>query len=434
MNETFSLVLLVVLLILSGFFSGSETALISMTRLRLRKAREKYGERARRLDAWEHRSSVLLTTLLIGNNLVNIAAASVAALVISEHISNPTVAVWVNTAVMTSIILLVSEILPKQVAKSRYEPIALAVVTPLFWLGRLLAPLVWIFGGIANGIAHWMGVTEAVQLTERADVEAVVGAAGDEGGLARDERFLLEEALDLDESRVREIMTPRLSMFNVHRDTPVSELKRAIARTGYSRLPVEGDQEDIVGVVIAKDLLMVHEAETANTPLVAGDVMRRAVFVPEVVSLKMVLERFRTEQLHIAIVVGEYGEVVGLVTMEDVLEKLVGSIEDEHDAVRTDIRQVSDRRHLVDGSVRLDDLRRVVDIDLPEGEYDTIGGYFIARLGRIPTLGVAIRWDKWLIQAHDVDERRIRTVTLYDVSVQSRSDVDESTDTRDRNG
>ena len=418
MDTVTSVVILILLLTLSGFFSGSETALISMTKLRIRKAREKYGDRAETLNAWEKHSDRLLTTLLIGNNLVNIAAASLTAVVVSEFIENQNVAIWVNTVVMTSIILVMSEILPKQIAKRKYEPLSMVVSSPLWYLSIVLWPFVWVFGGIAHVVARLMNVSDSVQIISRDDVEAVVGAAGDEGSLAREERFILEEVLDLSEARVREVMTPRVKMVTVHENDTIDTVKRLIADTGFSRLPVEDKDEQIVGVLFAKDLILLHEAENAAAPVIVADLMRPATFVPEVVPVAHVLEQFRTHRVHIAIVIGEYGDVRGLVTMEDVLEKLVGNIEDEYDEQRADIKQVSERRFLVKGAVRLDDLKRKLGIELPEGDYETVGGYFTDELGHIPTRGAAIRWRNWLIQAYDVDGRHVEEVTLCNIGIQ----------------
>ena len=420
MDNLATIAILVALLALSGFFSGSETALISMTKLRIRRARETHGAKAQSLTAWEKHSDRLLTTLLIGNNLVNIAAASLTAVVVSEFISNPNVAIWVNTVVMTSIILVMSEILPKQIAKRKFEPLAMRVAGPLWFLSIVLFPFVWVFGGIAHLVARLMNVPDSVQVISRDDVEAVVGAAGDEGSLARDERFILEEALDLPEARVREIMTPRVRMVTVQISDGVETIKRLIARTGYSRLPVQGPDESIVGVLFAKDIILVYESGESPTPIVASDLMRPAHFVPEMVPVARVLETFRTHRVHIAIVIGEYGEVRGLVTMEDVLEKLVGSIEDEHDQLRSDVRRLSPRRIVAKGSVRLDDLRRTQNIRLPEGDYETIGGYFTHELGSIPTRGAALRWKQWLIQAYDVDGRHVEEVVFFDVMPRRR--------------
>ncbi len=238
-------------------------------------------------------------------------------------------------------------------------------------------------------------------------------AAGEEGSLRTEERLLLEEALDFHRTTVKEIMTPRVNMVTVRRDATLDEAKRVIAGTGYSRLPVVGDDEnEIVGVLFAKDLLLSHEAERAPVPLVAADLMRQHAYIPEMVTISRLMELFRRKQMHLVMVIGEYGDVAGLVTMEDVLERLVGQIEDEYDAVEADVKRISERRYLVKGTTRLDELNRALGIELPEGEYETIGGYVISRLGRIPQRGAALRWHEWLIQVYDADERRVQEVSL----------------------
>lgn len=424
MSENADLILLAFLLTCSAFFSGSETALVSMTKLAIRRAIERHGDRAKRLLAWERHSDRLLTTILIGNNVVNIAATSTTAIIVNRYIADPELAVWTNTALMTSIILILGEVLPKQIAKRKPEPIALFVIRPLNVVGLVLRPLVWFFGGVAHLLARLLGVGKGEPtIVSRLDVEAVVVAAGEEGSLRAHERLLLEEALGFHRTTVKEIMTPRVAMVTVRRDASLGEAKRVIADTGYSRLPVTGESEnEIVGVLFAKDLLLSHEAGEAPTPLVVADLMRQHAYVPELVTVDRLMELFRKKQMHMAMVIGEYGDVVGLVTMEDVLERLVGQIEDEYDVAETEVKRLSERRYLVKGAARLDDLKRTLGIELPEGDYETIGGYLANEMGRIPRRGAAIRWNEWLIQVYEADERRVQGVTLQFIGRRTSGD------------
>ncbi len=421
--ETTNLVLLAACLAMSAFFSGSETALISMTKLRVMRAIGEHGPKAEGLRTWLNRSDHLLTTILIGNNLTNIAATSVTAVLVSSLIPSQTLAVVVNSVVMTSLILVLSEILPKMIAKRRPAPVAMHVLPPLVAVGTFLTPVVWLFGGIARAIARLMGsVDEGTHAIGRDDVEAVVDAAGREGSLGSDERLLLEEALGLRTTVVREIMTPRIKMTTVRQDTRINSVKALVAETGYSRLPVEGAAEgEFVGVLFAKDLLLAYEVESAPAPLIVADVMRSARLVPEVVTIDRLLALFRSEHMHMAIVIGEYGDVVGLVTMEDVLEQLVGHIEDEFDRDRFEIRKLSARRSVVDGDARLDDLRRYLAIEFPEGDYETIGGFMIHELGRIPSTGAVVRLEGWIIQVLSSDERRVLEVALQYIDTRADS-------------
>lgn len=427
MTGTIDYVLMAIFLGLSAFFSGSETALVSMTKLRIRRAIAQHGERAERLNEWQSNSDRLLTTILVGNNIANIAGTSLAAVLISRLIANPEHIVWVNTVIMASLILILSEILPKQIAKRRPEGFAMRVIRPLSFISIVIRPLVWIFGGAAHLVARIMGATHAESvITSRADVEAMVEAATEEGTIASHERILLREALEFRYARVSEIMTPRVKMRTLRIDQPIDEAKRIVAETGYSRMPVESSEDDtIVGILFAKDLLLTHESEDEPAPLIVSDLMRPPQFVPEMVAIERLMELFRAQQVHIAIVIGEYGDVVGLVTMENVLEKLVGNIEDEFDPDEAGIRVLSARRCLVKGSARLDDLQRTLHIELPEGEYETIGGYLVNELGRIPHIGAAVRWDNWLIQAYDADDRRVLEVSLQRIGRLDQNESDE---------
>ncbi len=407
-------ILMASFLLVSAFFSGSETALVSMTKLRIRRAIETHGKRGERLLEWQNNSDRLLTTILVGNNISNIAGTSIAALLVSRLIGNPELAVWVNTVIMTSLILVMSEILPKQIAKRRPEGFALRVIGPLTVIGAVIRPLVWFFGGLAHIVARAMGATkEDSGAISRADVEAIVAAAGEEGSLHRHEQMLMREALGFRRATVREIMTPRVHMRSLLASDTITEAKRVAVETGFSRLPVQGEEEgEVVGVLFAKDLLIEDEKESETSPRTVADIMRKAHFVPEMIGIERLMELFRQNQMHIAIVIGEYGDVVGLVTMEDVLERLVGQIEDEYDPMADVIRKVSPRRYLLRGTARLDDIRRQLGIELPEGDYETIGGYIVDALGKIPSRGAAIRWQGWLIQVYDASERHVLEVSL----------------------
>lgn len=429
MSVPTSLAVLFVLLCLSAFFSASETALVAMTKVRVRRALDHYGRKAKPLLQWDRHSDRLLTAIVIGNNVVNIGAASVTAMVLSYYIADPETAVWVNTALMTTVILIFGEILPKQLGKSHSESTSLVVIRPVIALSSILWPLVWVFSGITRGVARWVMAGKPRHSPTRSELEAAVAMAGEEGSLATDEHALLREALKLRETMVREIMTPRVQMVTLARHDSLETAKSLCASSGFSRIPVTGaDENEIVGVLFAKDLLLTYESGVGPTAVVVSDLMRPPVFVPEVISVSRLLDTFRRHNTHLLIVVGEYGDVTGLVTMEDLLEKLVGAIEDEFDREEPEIKALSERRFLVAATAQPDSIARALGVVLPEGEYETVAGYLIDRLGKIPPPGTAHRFEDWLILVYDADDRRVRSVTfqylgMLPLSANKRSEI-----------
>jgi CBS domain containing-hemolysin-like protein len=384
-----------------------------MTKIRIRSSLSIHGSRAQPLLHWYRHSERLLTTVVIGNNIVNTAAASIMAMVLSHYIPDPKTAVWVNTALMTTVLLVFGEILPKQIGKAHSESVSLTLIRPMVFLSVLLRPLVWVFGGITHGAAVLLIGKQPSESAGRTELQAAVAAAGEEGTLAREEHVLLEEALKLRDTTVREVMTPRVHMVTLARAEGLDTAKRLFAASGFSRIPVTGTTDgDVVGVLFAKDLLLTYESADGSAPVIVADLMRQPIFVPDVIAMNRLIEMFRRHNTHLLIVVGEYGDVVGLVTMEDMLEKLVGEIEDEFDQEESDIRRLSDRRYLVKATTRLDAASHSLGIDLPEGDYETVGGYLNHVTGRIPAPGSSHRLKDWLILVYEADERHVREVTF----------------------
>ncbi len=410
--ELSDIVLLLVFIALSGFFSGSETALVGMTRFRIVQALEEHDRQAHGLERWRDQPEKMLTSILIGNNIANIGAASLTAALATQFFP-PDTAIWVNTIVMTTVILIFGEIVPKTLAKRASEPISLAVAGPLWGMTQVLAPFVWIFGRISHLAGRLVGASgDRAEPISRGAVRAVVETAGLEGALSPYERLLIEEVLAMRGTLLKEIMTPRISMQTIPQYATVAEGRRLASETGLSRLPVEGGSPDeIVGVLYAKDLLLAGSTENI-TPIIVSDVMRSPQFVPEVMTTDLLLNQFRQEKSHIAIVIGEHGDISGLVTLEDALEMLVGQITDEHDTREQDIHTLTSNLHVVSGATRLDDLSRQIGFEAPEGDYETIGGFLVSHLGSIPVRGAIIPWSEWSIRVLDASERNVIQVSL----------------------
>ena len=405
---TFNIILLVICLVLSGFFSSSETALFSISKIKafhIAKDGSRTGQLIVKMKQDPH---TLLTTILIGNNLVNIGGSALAtSLAISYFESN---AVGIATGVMTLVILVFGEIFPKSFATQHNVLVARVVIFPLFWLSKIFWPLVVLLNfiprlyGAANPSYH--AVTEDELMT-------MVEVVEEEGEIKEAEKEYITNIFEFDDTSCCEIMTPRADMFVVD---AVEKLDiPAILSTGYSRIPVIEDSIDnVIGVLHIKDLFTSYQKITAAgeqiTSLDIKAIMKKPYFIPESKKLDSLLQEFKAKKSHMAIVVDEHGGVAGLVTLEDVVEEIFGEIIDETDRMVPDIVRLKDNKWLVAGRINVEDLNKEIDINIPESvSYDTFSGFFLEQIDRIPQPGESVIIDRWTATVKDMDGNRIQS-------------------------
>jgi CBS domain containing-hemolysin-like protein len=400
--------LLVICLVLSGFFSSSETALFSISKIKalhIAKDGSRTGLLIVRMKQDPH---TLLTTILIGNNLVNIGGSALAtSIAISYFRSN---AVGIATGVMTLLILVFGEIFPKSFATQHNVMVARVVIFPLYWLSRIFWPLVLLLNfiprlyGSTNSSYH--AVTEDELMT-------MVEVVEEEGEIKEAEKEYITNIFEFDDTSCCEIMTPRADMFVVD---AVEKLDiPAILSTGYSRIPVIEDSIDnVIGVLHIKDLFASFQKLTASgekiTSLDIKAIMKKPYFIPESKKLDSLLQEFKAKKSHMAIVVDEHGGVAGLVTLEDVVEEIFGEIIDETDRMVPDIVRLKDNKWLVAGRINVEDLNKEIDINIPESvSYDTFSGFFLEQIDRIPQPGESVIIDRWTATVKDMDGNRIQS-------------------------
>jgi CBS domain containing-hemolysin-like protein len=405
---TLNITLLVVCLVLSGFFSSSETALFSISRIKafhVAKDGSKTGELIVKMKQDPH---TLLTTILIGNNLVNIGGSALAtSLAISYFKSN---AVGIATGVMTLMILVFGEIFPKAFATQYNVLVARVVIIPLFWLSRLFWPLILIL----NFIPRLYGsVNPAYHTVTEDELMTMVEVVEEEGEIKEAEKEYITNIFEFDDTSCCEIMTPRADMFVVD---AMEELDiPAILSTGYSRIPVIEDSIDnVIGVLHIKDLFASYQTLTASdeqiTSLDIKAIMKKPYFIPESKKLDSLLQEFKAKKSHMAIVVDEHGGVAGLVTLEDVVEEIFGEIIDETDRMVPDIVRLKDNKWLVAGRINVEDLNKEIDINIPESvSYDTFSGFFLEQIDRIPQPGESVIIDRWTATVKEMDGNRIQS-------------------------
>lgn len=369
-------ILLLGLLALSAFFSASETAFLSISKAKaLDWAKEggRIGGLIQRMKDDPHR---LFTTLRIGNHLANIAASSLATLIALQLVSSH--AFGIATGVMTLVILIFGEIIPKSVAVRNNLLIARLAIFPVYWLSRLFYPLVLLLNFIPRMTERIQGkprVTEAELLT-------MVEAVEEDGQIKEQEKELIHNIFEFDDTSASEIMTPRADMFvvDIHTQLDLPE----IFRSGFTRIPViDGDMDHIVGILNIKDLLL--HPSTGLQPIDLRKIMREPYFVPMHKKLDKLLQGFKRRKQHMAIVVDEHGGVSGLITLEDALEEIVGEIIDETDTIEPTIVNVAPGEWRVMGKTEIGEVNEKLQMNIPDtGTYDTFSGYVLNQTGRIP--------------------------------------------------
>ncbi len=391
------LVLLVILLGLSSFFSSSETALTSMSKLKLRELMEKTDnmEKKKVLHEALHRPNRLLTTILVANNLVNILASSLAtliALTLFQNISHGTAAAFV-TGIMTFLVLVFGEITPKVLAVQKTEKIFGMTIRVITALSILFTPIIWLLMGISNFLLRMIGsrkVTDAPFITED-EIAYAVNIGAQEGALEEEESKMLQRTLELKDTSVKEIMIPRVDVFAISENTSLDQAIEMVYEEGFSRFPVFRETVDhIVGVLYAKDILKTtHQKGTemlSRTKI--KEIMREPYFVPETKKVDDLLKEFKTHMVHMAIVVDEYGGTEGIVTIEDIIEEVVGEILDEFDEGEDfGIEKVNDTTFIINSKVTINDIERELNMTFPPTEYETLGGYLLEFFERVPNVG-----------------------------------------------
>ncbi|TDI42126.1 MAG: HlyC/CorC family transporter [Acidobacteria bacterium] len=403
---------LVVILSLSAFFSGSETALMSLDRFRLRHL-EKTEPRAARVTEVVAHPEKVLGTILTGNVFVNTAAGALVTYAITVLVASADrrgQAITIATIVLTGLILVFGEMVPKSLAARHPEAWALLVIRPLSGLICLLSPAVKVLTMISNGLLSLFGVSTGA-LSSTVTLEEIKALLY--GSVPEDERGprrqMLRKVIELAEKRVAAVMIPRTEMVAVEKDTPLEEIVRIIQNQRFSRMPVFDETLDnIIGLLFAKDVLTYWGA---RVPFQLGQVLRRPYFIPDSARVEQALEQLQQQHTHMALVVDEHGGVEGLVTLEDLLEEIVGELFDEKDVEESQIFELPDGSYLLDGVLSITDANEQLSLELPEhADYHTLAGLILDRLGHIPVAGEELDTGGTILSVDKVVSHRILRV------------------------
>ena len=386
--ETYSLVILLIILVgMSAFFSASETALTAFNRGRLKEVAEKNTRTGELLKIWIKRPNEMLTALLIGNNIVNILASSIATTVAIQTYGDSPKAIAIATAGMTLLLLIFGEITPKVVAKAYSTSISGIVINVIYFLSRVFYPVSHILMFISKIISRLFGVKiDNIEfLITEEEIKSVVSVGEEEGVIEEEEKKMIHSIFEFTDTTVKEIMVPRTTVFALEATKTLNDVWENIISTGYSRIPVYDERIDnIIGVFYLKDLFNI--IKEGKLDIEVKEFIREAHFVPETKPLSEMLEEFKTKQIHMAIVLDEYGGTAGIITIEDLIEEIVGDINDEFDIEHDEeIKKVADNKFIVDALLDIEYLNNELGINLPVSEdYDSLGGYIYAALGRVP--------------------------------------------------
>lgn len=409
-------ILLLAMLAGSFFFSSSETALFSLSARHLRglDGEDRRGARVRRLLEQPQR---LLVLLLLGNTAVNIAAAEISHLLVDESAEQwgltPAGATALSVFVATGLLLVLGEIGPKTLALHRPAAVAKTVAGPLLVLDRTVGPVVRVLFDATARTLRLLRIDRTVQAqVSEEELKTLVTVGEEEGVLEEDEREMIGRVFDLGDTLVREVCVPRTDMIRVPADATIADVLAVAKEHGHARIPVIGDTiDDVRGLVYVKDL--VPDVRDGNLDRPIAQVMRPASVVPDTKRAGDCLRDFRRQRIHLAIVVDEYGGTAGLVTLEDLIEEIVGEIFDEYDEVESPITQVDERRWRVDASVPLTDLEHEWGAGLlPETEYDTLGGLVLELFGRFPGIGEQVERGGITYRVEGVTHNRLRRVVV----------------------
>ena len=405
-----TIVAIVVLIMMSGFFSGSETALTAASRARILRLLKEGDKRAQTVDDLHENKERLLGTILLGNNTVNIVATALATSVFTSLLGEYAVAA--ASLAMTTLVLIFAEVLPKTVAINNPDKTALTVAPVFRWLVPLLAPVTAAIRAIVRGTLRLFGVhvtDEGITNSAEEDLRGTIDLHTREGNMIKPHTDMLGGILDLDNTLVEQVMIHRSGMEVLDASQPVEAIVEQVVASPHTRIPLwRDDPDNIVAILHAKDVLRaIRKAEVEDEPLSLESFTIEPWFVPETTTLREQLNAFRARRSHFALVVDEYGALMGMVTLEDILEEIVGDISDEHDVTNLGIRPQADGRIIAEGDTPVRDLNREFMWSLPEDAATTLAGYIIHKAKIIPDPGQVFTFDGFKFEVLKKSRNRI---------------------------
>ncbi len=429
-NAAPQLIVLVILVILSAFFSSAETALTTMNKLRLRTLMEEGSKNAAIAMKLVQNPGKLLSTILIGNNIVNLSASSLSTvfatnLCIQAGTPIPvSTAVGIATGVITLVVLLFGEILPKTLATRYSEKLSLAYARIIYALTIILTPLIFIVNLLSSGVLKLLRADKKVktQMTEN-ELLTFIDVSHEQGVIEQEEHEMITNVVDFGDSMAKDVMVPRIDIVFASVDSTYEELTQLFKEEKYSRIPVyETSKDNVIGIVNLKDLFC-YDKDPKD--FVLRNFLREPFYTYEYQKTSELMLKMKDQSFNIAIVLDEYGATAGLITLEDLLEEIVGEIRDEYDDEEDDIQKVSDDEYIVTGSAKLDDINDILGTAFESDDYDSIAGHLINELEHIPTEGESIDLNGYRFRIDRMDKNRIDQIHVYRIEPLPKENSDE---------
>lgn len=412
-SDVAQLIIIIVLIFLSGFFSSAETAFSTLNRVRMRNLEEEGSKKAARVNKILESYSKMLSAILIGNNIVNLTASSLTTAFVIGVCGNAYIGL--GTGILTIVVLLGGEIIPKTWANLNSEKLALAYSSVIYALMKVMTPVIFIVDLLSKGILKLLHVdpNKKMDTITESELKTYVDVSHEDGQIESDEREMIYNIFEFSDTCVKDIMIPRTNMVTVNADESVNDLIKIFHESMYTRIPVyQEDKDSMIGFVNIKDLFIARISGQKNITL--KSLLREAYYTYEYKKNADLLLEMREKSMNVAFVLNEYGSTVGMVTLEDLLEELVGEIRDEYDEDEKElIQKIDDRSYLIEGSMNLSDINDSIGTSLNSDDYDSIGGIIIGQLDRLPEDNESVVLaDGTTLQVKGIDQNRILHVLL----------------------
>ncbi|HPB78572.1 MAG TPA: hemolysin family protein [Sedimentibacter sp.] len=410
-DRVWKIVILIICLVLSALFSASETALMSLSKIRVKQMIENREKGANRINKLLSDPSRLLSAILIGNNVVNIGASSLMTSLAIDAFGNT--GVGVATGIMTLLILVFGEITPKSLAAKNSEKISVRLSGFIEFVTNLLTPISFVLNIITDFLVKLLGgeVDKKKPFITQEELKTIVNVSYKEGVLEGEEKDMIYNVFDFSDSQVNDVMVPRTEIVAIDVDLPYEEIIKIINKEQYSRIPVyENTIDNIIGILYVKDLLFMDVNK--ESPFDLRKYIRQPYFTPEYKSIKELFKEMRTNRNHMVVIIDEYGGTEGIVTIEDVVEEIVGDIEDEYDKKIKEIEVIKEDEYLVNGNVRIDTINELIGTHIESKDFDTIAGFVIGIIDRLPEAGEEIEYENIRFIIENIDRNRIKKIRI----------------------
>lgn len=412
-SDWLQLLIIIILIALSAFFSSAETALTTVSSLRVKTLIEEGNRAAVTLQKIKDNTGKMLSAILIGNNIVNISASSLATVWATKVFGS--FAVGYATGILTIVVLLFGEITPKTIATLHAESLSLRYAKIIYIIMTLLTPVIYIVSKLSAFILRILKIDPTqknASYTEN-DLRTIVDVSHEEGVIEQEERQMIKNVFDFGDVCAKDIMVPRIDMTMASIDVTYDDLIASFAKERFTRIPIyeitEESNNSIVGIINMKDILLYKQ----DTPFCIRDYLREPFFTYEYKNISELLLEMRSSSVNLSIVLDEYGDVAGLITLEDILEEIVGEIRDEYDSdEENSLQKLSDTEYIVDGSLNLEDINDAISTDFHSDDYDSIGGLIIEALDRLPDTGDSVTVNGFLLTVMATEKNRISQVKI----------------------